>query len=151
MANATSENEADSGSGVASTIAVPDNANIKEEEDQSEEMVTGSTNYDSSDSSSLSKCLWCSFESNSRAALAAHVAASHGEANAATVAADVKTPVGAVVTTAVPAAAAQMAPAVTAGQAGADRQHRKMFECDVCNMKFSNGANMRRHKMRHTG
>ncbi|XP_022901498.1 zinc finger protein ztf-16 isoform X2 [Onthophagus taurus] len=33
----------------------------------------------------------------------------------------------------------------------ADRLHRKMFECDVCNMKFSNGANMRRHKMRHTG
>lgn len=31
------------------------------------------------------------------------------------------------------------------------RHHRKMFECDVCNMKFSNGANMRRHKMRHTG
>ncbi|XP_012268229.1 zinc finger protein ztf-16 [Athalia rosae] len=31
------------------------------------------------------------------------------------------------------------------------RNHRKMFECDVCNMKFSNGANMRRHKMRHTG
>lgn len=29
--------------------------------------------------------------------------------------------------------------------------HRKLFECDVCNMKFSNGANMRRHKMRHTG
>ncbi|XP_073998354.1 uncharacterized protein isoform X1 [Rhodnius prolixus] len=27
----------------------------------------------------------------------------------------------------------------------------KMFECDVCNMRFSNGANMRRHKMRHTG
>ncbi|CAH0560080.1 unnamed protein product [Brassicogethes aeneus] len=32
-----------------------------------------------------------------------------------------------------------------------DRMHRKLFECDVCNMKFSNGANMRRHKMRHTG
>ncbi|XP_018331218.1 ikaros family zinc finger protein isoform X2 [Agrilus planipennis] len=32
-----------------------------------------------------------------------------------------------------------------------DRVLRKMFECDVCNMKFSNGANMRRHKMRHTG
>ncbi|XP_041972863.1 zinc finger protein ztf-16-like [Aricia agestis] len=31
------------------------------------------------------------------------------------------------------------------------RPHRKLFECDVCNMKFSNGANMRRHKMRHTG
>ncbi|KAG5673059.1 hypothetical protein PVAND_003136 [Polypedilum vanderplanki] len=28
---------------------------------------------------------------------------------------------------------------------------RKLFECDVCNMKFSNGANMRRHKQRHTG
>ncbi|KAL1115960.1 hypothetical protein AAG570_005455 [Ranatra chinensis] len=26
-----------------------------------------------------------------------------------------------------------------------------MFECDICQMKFSNGANMRRHKMRHTG
>ncbi|XP_077286896.1 uncharacterized protein LOC143911750 isoform X2 [Arctopsyche grandis] len=38
------------------------------------------------------------------------------------------------------------------GTAGADsRPHRKLFECDVCNMKFSNGANMRRHKMRHTG
>ncbi|XP_063223992.1 zinc finger protein ztf-16 isoform X2 [Bacillus rossius redtenbacheri] len=40
------------------------------------------------------------------------------------------------------------------GDATADglRNHdRKIFECDVCNMKFSNGANMRRHKMRHTG
>lgn len=27
----------------------------------------------------------------------------------------------------------------------------KMYECDVCQMKFSNSANMRRHKMRHTG
>lgn len=35
---------------------------------------------------------------------------------------------------------------------GTPQQHqRKLFECDVCNMKFSNGANMRRHKMRHTG
>ncbi|XP_037048837.1 zinc finger protein ztf-16 [Bradysia coprophila] len=33
----------------------------------------------------------------------------------------------------------------------ATKQSRKLFECDVCNMKFSNGANMRRHKMRHTG
>ncbi|XP_063379982.1 zinc finger protein ztf-16 [Cydia fagiglandana] len=39
---------------------------------------------------------------------------------------------------------------VAAAQADA-RPHRKLFECDVCNMKFSNGANMRRHKMRHTG
>ncbi|KAL4703309.1 hypothetical protein ACJJTC_006672 [Scirpophaga incertulas] len=40
---------------------------------------------------------------------------------------------------------------VAAAQAADTRPHRKLFECDVCNMKFSNGANMRRHKMRHTG
>lgn len=34
---------------------------------------------------------------------------------------------------------------------GNSAAQRKLFECDVCNMKFSNGANMRRHKMRHTG
>ncbi|XP_017879500.1 zinc finger protein Pegasus [Ceratina calcarata] len=34
---------------------------------------------------------------------------------------------------------------------GIRSSHRKIFECDVCNMQFSNGANMRRHKMRHTG
>ncbi|BFG05153.1 uncharacterized protein DMAD_03954 [Drosophila madeirensis] len=34
---------------------------------------------------------------------------------------------------------------------GNSSSSRKVFECDVCNMKFSNGANMRRHKMRHTG
>lgn len=37
------------------------------------------------------------------------------------------------------------------GDTSPDQHNRKMFECDVCNMKFSNGANMRRHKMRHTG
>ncbi|KAI5645137.1 hypothetical protein NE865_02685 [Phthorimaea operculella] len=40
---------------------------------------------------------------------------------------------------------------VAGAQAADARPHRKLFECDVCNMKFSNGANMRRHKMRHTG
>lgn len=40
---------------------------------------------------------------------------------------------------------------VAAAQPADARPHRKLFECDVCNMKFSNGANMRRHKMRHTG
>ncbi|XP_026491366.2 zinc finger protein ztf-16 [Vanessa tameamea] len=40
---------------------------------------------------------------------------------------------------------------VAATQNADARPHRKLFECDVCNMKFSNGANMRRHKMRHTG
>ncbi|XP_017835742.2 zinc finger protein Xfin isoform X2 [Drosophila busckii] len=38
-----------------------------------------------------------------------------------------------------------------ARRVGATNASRKVFECDVCNMKFSNGANMRRHKMRHTG
>lgn len=33
------------------------------------------------------------------------------------------------------------------GSHSGHRSHRKMFECDVCNMKFSNGANMRRHKV----
>lgn len=28
---------------------------------------------------------------------------------------------------------------------------RKMFECDICLIKFSSGANMRRHRLRHTG
>ncbi|XP_032571765.1 putative uncharacterized protein DDB_G0277255 isoform X1 [Drosophila sechellia] len=37
------------------------------------------------------------------------------------------------------------------GGGGGNSSSRKVFECDVCNMKFSNGANMRRHKMRHTG
>jgi len=32
-----------------------------------------------------------------------------------------------------------------------DDAGKKLFECDVCSMKFSNGANMRRHRMRHTG
>ncbi|XP_047517546.1 zinc finger protein ztf-16 isoform X1 [Pieris napi] len=40
---------------------------------------------------------------------------------------------------------------VASAQNNDARPHRKLFECDVCNMKFSNGANMRRHKMRHTG
>ncbi|CAL8115108.1 unnamed protein product [Orchesella dallaii] len=35
--------------------------------------------------------------------------------------------------------------------AKSDDGSKKLFECDVCNMKFSNGANMRRHRMRHTG
>lgn len=37
------------------------------------------------------------------------------------------------------------------GLCKSDDGSKKLFECDVCNMKFSNGANMRRHRMRHTG
>ena len=28
---------------------------------------------------------------------------------------------------------------------------RRFYECDVCRMRFTNGANLRRHRMRHTG
>ncbi|XP_061392495.1 uncharacterized protein LOC133327965 [Musca vetustissima] len=43
------------------------------------------------------------------------------------------------------------APANSTNPSQPTASSRKVFECDVCNMKFSNGANMRRHKMRHTG
>ncbi|KAH8284586.1 hypothetical protein KR018_004955 [Drosophila ironensis] len=46
---------------------------------------------------------------------------------------------------------ASSSPAGNSGGGGGGSSSRKVFECDVCNMKFSNGANMRRHKMRHTG
>ncbi|XP_059226405.1 DNA-binding protein Ikaros isoform X2 [Stomoxys calcitrans] len=42
-------------------------------------------------------------------------------------------------------------PVATNSTNSSQQASRKVFECDVCNMKFSNGANMRRHKMRHTG
>ncbi|OXA45612.1 Asparagine-rich zinc finger protein AZF1 [Folsomia candida] len=32
-----------------------------------------------------------------------------------------------------------------------EKNCRLPIECDVCNMRFSNGANMRRHRMRHSG
>ncbi|KAF0312202.1 Zinc finger and SCAN domain-containing protein 2 [Amphibalanus amphitrite] len=28
---------------------------------------------------------------------------------------------------------------------------RRLYECDVCQLRFTNGANLRRHRMRHTG
>lgn len=95
-----------------------------DEPDQNDlERVTGSNTYDSSDSTF--KCSQCDFEGSTQMSLTTHVTQSHGTSEAE--------------------------PEVENNNPPVDRGHRKMFECDVCNMKFSNGANMRRHKMRHTG
>ncbi|CAG0913067.1 unnamed protein product [Notodromas monacha] len=37
------------------------------------------------------------------------------------------------------------------GDTGNCNDPKKPFQCDICGMKFSNGANMRRHRVRHTG
>ena len=53
-----------------------------------------------------------------------------------------------------PAAGAhQQAAAIESlGQAAPDAHTgRRFYECDVCRMRFTNGANLRRHRMRHTG
>ncbi|CAH1115559.1 unnamed protein product [Psylliodes chrysocephalus] len=119
MANTAAENEADSGSGVATTHVKPE-----EDADQNEsESVTGSNiNYDNEGF----KCTKCDFEASTQAALTVHISQVHSTS-------EVEMEVE------------------TNNNPPPDRVHRKMFECDVCNMKFSNGANMRRHKMRHTG
>ncbi|XP_060531263.1 zinc finger protein ztf-16 isoform X2 [Cylas formicarius] len=98
----------------------------QDDENDNEERVTASniTNYDSSEGAS--KCNRCDFEAVSSSALSAHVTQLHPATSETDMEAENNNP-------------------------PADRMHRKMFECDVCNMKFSNGANMRRHKMRHTG
>ncbi|CAG9763676.1 unnamed protein product [Ceutorhynchus assimilis] len=123
MANTATENEADSGSSVIPIVV----RNIeKQEDDPPEERVTGSnSNYDSSEGSH--KCTRCDFEASTSTALTNHFTISHAATN------EVEMEVA------------------ENNSSSTDRVHRKMFECDVCNMKFSNGANMRRHKMRHTG
>ncbi|KAF7263677.1 uncharacterized protein LOC143205144 isoform X1 [Rhynchophorus ferrugineus] len=124
MANTATENEADSGSSIAVTTQ---ESTTHEDADQTEDKVTGSnTNYDSSEGSH--KCTRCDFEASTASALTNHLTISH--------------------TTVSNEAEMEVA---ENNNPPADRVHRKMFECDVCNMKFSNGANMRRHKMRHTG
>lgn len=125
MADTAAANEADSGSGVATTQAIPDEPSQEEDGEQNEaERVTGSnTNYDSGEG--IHRCSRCDFEGNNQAALTTHINQAHSTNEV-----DME---------------------VENNNPPPDRLHRKMFECDVCNMKFSNGANMRRHKMRHTG
>lgn len=126
MADTAAENEADSGSGVATMQATPDGPSVPEEdaEHNEAERVTGSsTNYDSSEGTN--KCPRCEFEGSTQAILTAHITQAHSTN--------------------------EVEMEVENNNPPPDRVHRKIFECDVCNMKFSNGANMRRHKMRHTG
>lgn len=128
MANVAGDHEADSGTGGSSSVT--DSGGAPEEEvdrNNDTDRVTGSNaNYDSGDG--ILRCERCdNFETPNQSALAAHMA-------------QCQTPT-----------AAENEAEVENNNPPPDRLHRKMFECDVCNMKFSNGANMRRHKMRHTG
>lgn len=70
MANTAAENEADSGSGVATTHVKPE-----EDADQNEsESVTGSNiNYDNEGF----KCTKCDFEASTQAALTVHISQVH--------------------------------------------------------------------------
>lgn len=116
--------------------------------DNDTENVT--TNFESPIESVIFKCDQCdNYESTSQSALLAHIAHCHSTREAEPEVATtpkitiIKPENNNIIPTTVQAAA-------TPGGTP-DRPHRKLFECDVCNMKFSNGANMRRHRMRHTG
>lgn len=127
MADTGVDNEADSGSTIAH-----DGPTVQEDEAEQNdtEQVTGSnTNYDSGEGNH--RCDRCDFEAVNQVALTAHIEQAHITNNSR-----VKN---------------EVEMEVENNNPPPDRLHRKMFECDVCNMKFSNGANMRRHKMRHTG
>ncbi|KAI4462528.1 zinc finger protein [Holotrichia oblita] len=133
MADTGAENEADSGSGGPPTTrsTAPDETGGTAEDDPEqndpEQRVTASnTNYDSGEGTH--RCDHCDFDAVNKVALAAHITQVHTNTRGNEVEMETEN-----------------------NNPPPDRVHRKMFECDVCNMKFSNGANMRRHKMRHTG
>lgn len=121
-----------------------------------EKVTASNSNYDSNDATVL-RCDRCeSFETISRALLIVHIAQCPGGAgglggikrrHSDATATDENGGESDAQTT---SSTAVQGSGQSDGQA-ADKHHRKLFECDVCNMKFSNGANMRRHKMRHTG
>lgn len=118
-------NEADSGSTGPARTADDTLAEDDSEQNDAERVTGSNTNYDSSEGTH--RCDQCDFEAVSKTLLHTHVAQTHAtKENEAEMETENNNP-------------------------PPDRVHRKMFECDVCNMKFSNGANMRRHKMRHTG
>nr|CAD7590085.1 unnamed protein product [Timema genevievae] len=130
----TPENEADSGTQNDGGNSNDEGGDQDNEADQSGEqdspLVSGvpdgglNTNYDSSDGAiPVHRCDRCdNYEALTRTALLAHLSRCTG------------------------------GDGDSLSNSEAHRSHdRKIFECDVCNMKFSNGANMRRHKMRHTG
>jgi len=143
MADSGIDNEVDSGttpnSSVVATVKNNNNNTSSEstshEEEPDQNDVTASTTttttttttaYDSGENTH--RCETCDFEATSKTALKAHVTQAHSTAKEASAEMETEN-----------------------NNPPPDRLHRKLFECDVCNMKFSNGANMRRHKMRHTG
>ncbi|GAB0096086.1 1-phosphatidylinositol 3-phosphate 5-kinase [Sergentomyia squamirostris] len=151
--------EADSaGGGGAQVLSLAVEPPTTNDDAESCDRVSAS-NYDSGDSGLLLRCERCdTFETKSRALLLAHVCKGAPAATPAVVKPDITAAlagVAAAVAAAAAAAAAAPPPAEPDAEsqppAESNRHHRKLFECDVCNMKFSNGANMRRHKMRHTG
>ncbi|CAG9820213.1 unnamed protein product [Phaedon cochleariae] len=123
MANTTAaDGEPDSG-GAATTARGA--AMPDDAEPTDSDRVTGSnTGYEGE---GAVKCTRCDFEAASQTLLTVHINQVHTTTNEA------------------------QEMEVENNNTQPDRVLRKMFECDVCQMKFSNGANMRRHKMRHTG
>ncbi|KAJ8675180.1 hypothetical protein QAD02_010966 [Eretmocerus hayati] len=131
------ENEVDSHSSTQAEVGNSTNNRDDEPVDADSEAALN-TNYDSSDGAVPAfRCDRCdNYETINKAAFSAHQEQCLATAEAAESAEGVEGQENDV-----------------EGEEGSTnhRSHRKMFECDVCNMKFSNGANMRRHKMRHTG
>lgn len=161
-----SSEQPDSGTGAGGSAILlepPINNNNNEDMECDIEKVTASnSNYsDSNDTKIILKCERCdNFETISPALLIVHVAQCAGggavgsrrqsDTNSSadnSTEIDHKTGLAAV---AAAGTASSVPPSMT-DNTDSKQHHRKLFECDVCNMKFSNGANMRRHKMRHTG
>lgn len=160
------EPDSGTGSGGSGIIKLePPRINNNNNEDAADcdlnKVTASNTNYDSGDTNLILKCDRCdNFETISRALLLVHMATCtaivgrlENRTTAANNSIDGDHKSGVSVSLAVANVAATTAAATAAAAAANDKQqhHRKLFECDVCNMKFSNGANMRRHKMRHTG
>ncbi|XP_014259291.1 zinc finger protein 568-like [Cimex lectularius] len=114
------------GQNEADPLLIKENHHNKQDDNEevSHQESNLNTNYDSSDGAiPMHRCEGCDYEAMSRAALIRHNLT-----------------------------CCQQQQKKSDGDGGGEgRQTGKMFECDVCNMRFSNGANMRRHKMRHTG
>lgn len=123
------------------------NNNNEDIECDIEKVSASNSNYDSNDANPILKCDRCdNFETISRALLLVHVAQCAGHRRQSDATTDGGGSVGG------GGGTGDISDQQSAVPIDASKQHhRKLFECDVCNMKFSNGANMRRHKMRHTG
>ncbi|XP_037916055.1 zinc finger protein ztf-16 [Hermetia illucens] len=137
--------EADSGTSNTTAIYPPEPPTTNEDPDNENEKVSASnSNYDSNDGSSpIFRCERCDkFETQSQPLLLVHYVQCNNTANASS---SIKQQ------DAEENELDNSLGSATVSESEKQQQSRKLFECDVCNMKFSNGANMRRHKMRHTG